>query len=211
MRTQLRIVAGALRGRKVHVTVHPRLRPTPDMVRQALFSILGDAVPGRPFLDVFAGTGVVGLEALSRGAAHVTFVERDVRAAADIDAHLRQFGVAGQASVVRADVYRWAGRWAAPAEPVNVFFSPPFADYEHRPEEFLALVRTVREKAAPASVVVVQSELDALTGYEAAFVGWDVRTYGRNELRFWVREESTPPLAPQGARGDEEGSADDGA
>src|SRR5258708_36500178 len=68
MRTELRIVAGDLRGRKLHVKVGSYLRPTPQRVREALFSILGDAVPDRLFLDVFAGTGVNGLEALSRGA-----------------------------------------------------------------------------------------------------------------------------------------------
>src|SRR6202011_2051225 len=107
MRAQIRIVSGSLRGRKVICNVHPQLRPTPDMVREALFSILGNAVPERPFFDVFAGTGVVGLEALSRGAGRVTFVERDFRVAAEIDGHLKEFGVAGRATVARADVYRW--------------------------------------------------------------------------------------------------------
>ena len=57
MRVQIRIVAGTLRGRKLTCTLIGDVRPTPDMVRQALFSILGDAVPDRPFIDVFAGTG----------------------------------------------------------------------------------------------------------------------------------------------------------
>ena len=65
---EVRIVAGALRGRKLVAFVHEGMRPTPQMVREALFSILGNAVPGRVFYDVFAGTGVVGLEAVSRGA-----------------------------------------------------------------------------------------------------------------------------------------------
>src|SRR6516164_979429 len=73
MRTQLRIVAGDLRGRKLLCTVNAFVRPTPQRVREALFSILGDAVPDRHFVDVFAGTGVVGLEALSRGAKHAFF------------------------------------------------------------------------------------------------------------------------------------------
>src|SRR5947207_2804804 len=136
-RTQLRIVAGSLRGRKLTVVVHPGLRPTPQMVREALFSILGNAVPGRPFIDVFAGTGVNGLEALSRGASGATFVERDRRSADDIDGYLRSFAVVDQAQLIRSDVYRWAERWRPPAEPVNVFVSPPFADLRDRPEEFL--------------------------------------------------------------------------
>src|SRR5262245_18816871 len=121
MRTQLRIVAGSLRGRNVTCDVTPVLRPTPQRVREALFSILGHAVPGRPVVDVFAGTGVVGLEALSRGASGVTFVEKDPRLVATLDQHLKSFGVARETVVVRGDVYRWAERWQAPQGPVTVF------------------------------------------------------------------------------------------
>src|SRR5437762_14374426 len=111
MRTQLRIVAGALRGRKVTCDVNPQLRPTPQMVREALFSILGNAVPDRPFYDVFAGTGVVGLEALSRGASATEFVERDFRLGQDIERHLKGFDYADAGKVRRADAYRWAEHW----------------------------------------------------------------------------------------------------
>src|SRR4051812_36664574 len=121
MRTQLRIVAGSLRGRKLVCSVLPGLRPMSEMVRQALFSILGNAVPGRPFYDLFAGTGAVGLEALSRGASTAVFLERDVRVAGEIVRHLHAFGVADRSAVHRLDVYRWADRWEAPAEPVNLF------------------------------------------------------------------------------------------
>src|SRR3954464_2976131 len=111
MRTEVRIVAGSLRGRKLAVDVGPDMRPTPQMVREALFSILGDAVPGRPFYDVFAGTGVNGLEALSRGASTAVFVERDFRLAGDIDRHLHAFQVADRGKIVRTDAYRWAEHW----------------------------------------------------------------------------------------------------
>src|SRR6266849_413165 len=93
MRTQLRIVAGEFRGRKLNCNVGSYLRPTPQRVREALFSILGDAVPDRLFVDVFAGTGVIGLEALSRGAKHALFIERDFRSAGDIERHIQAFGV----------------------------------------------------------------------------------------------------------------------
>ena len=85
MRAQIRIVSGSLRGRKLACVVSAELRPTPDKVREALFSILGNAVPGRAFVDVFAGTGIMGMEALSRGASQALFVERDVRLAGDIE------------------------------------------------------------------------------------------------------------------------------
>ncbi len=102
MRTQLRIVAGSLRGRRLHCTVNPHLRPLPDMVRQALFSILGDAIPGQAFYDLFAGTGAVGLEAVSRGAQPVVLVEHDTRTAGEITRHLKECDIADVAEVHRA-------------------------------------------------------------------------------------------------------------
>jgi 16S rRNA (guanine(966)-N(2))-methyltransferase RsmD len=192
-RTQIRIVAGSLRGRKLTCVVNPDLRPTPQMVREALFSILGDAVPDRPFFDVFAGTGVVGLEALSRGASRATFVERDFRLLADLEKHLAAFGVADRAALARSDVYRWAERWRAPAEPATVFLSPPFADFQQRNDELMAVVAHLQERGAPGSVVVLQGErgadLDRLPQPEQ----WDRRQYGRNLLLFWVKEEAEAP------------------
>jgi 16S rRNA (guanine(966)-N(2))-methyltransferase RsmD len=188
MRVQLRIVAGSLRGRKVTSVIHAGVRPTPDMVREALFSILGNAVPGRPFFDVFAGTGVIGLEALSRGASAVVFLERDFRVAREIERHLQAFGQADRGEVQRVDVYRWAEHWQAPREPVNVFLSPPFPDFERRLDDFLHLVATLMRKVEPGSVLAVQSERHAPLAELPAIEAWDRRHYGRNELLIWVKE-----------------------
>src|SRR5262245_17868607 len=190
MRTQLRIVAGSLRGRKLTCTVSPQLRPTPQMVREALFSILGNAVPDRPFLDVFAGTGVIGLEAISRGAKHTTFVERDFRLLGELEKHLRDFGVEAQAILARSDVYRWIERRQAPQEAVTVFISPPFSDFDHRLDELLSLTRQLQEKSHAGSVIVLQSEecagLEELPEREQ----WEERRYGRNRLWIWVKEDA---------------------
>jgi 16S rRNA (guanine966-N2)-methyltransferase len=189
MRTEIRIVAGSLRGRKLTCTVNPNLRPTPQMVREAMFSILGNAVPDRPFFDVFAGTGVVGLEAWSRGAKSVVFVERDFRLVAELERHAADFHVSEGVTVTRADVYLWAMRWRPPAEPVTVFLSPPFADYERRTGDMAQLVTTIREKVHDGSVVVLQAEttapLDEVPGRAQA----DERRYGRNSLLIWVKGE----------------------
>jgi len=159
------------------------------MVREALFSILGHAVPGRPFFDVFAGTGVNGFEAVSRGASSVTFVERDFRLIAELESHIRAFGVADKARVARADVYRWAEHWKPPAEPVCVFCSPPFRDYTDRLDSLLALLSAAQDRVRPGSVLALQAErgvgLSGLPDHNA----WDERTYGRNRLLFWVKED----------------------
>ena len=196
MRAQLRIVSGSLRGRRVVCNVHPNLRPTPDMVREALFSILGNAVPDRPFFDVFAGTGVVGLEALSRGASSGIFVERDFRLINDLEKHFREFKVGDRARIVRADVYRWVERWQAPAEPVNVFLSPPFADLQRRADEMLALVGLLQSKVADGSVVILQAEKAELLERLPHRGAWDERKYGRNHLLFWVKAPAEAEANP---------------
>ncbi len=188
MKTSIRIVAGSLRGRKLNCDVNPALRPTPLRVREALFSILGDAVPGRPFFDVFAGTGVIGLEAISRGASPVTFVERDFRLIGDLERHFKAFGVEEQARLARSDVYRWIEHWQAPAEPATIFISPPFADFENRAEDMLRLLGVLQEKTAPGSVLVLQAEEAPILAELPRREAWDERKYGRNRLLFWVKE-----------------------
>jgi 16S rRNA (guanine966-N2)-methyltransferase len=184
-KAHLRIVAGRLRGRKLIVAVHPGLRPTPQMVREALFSILGNAVPERAFVDVFAGSGVVGLEALSRGASVATFIERDHKLADAIERSARNFDVSAGARILRQDVYRWAERWLPPPEPVNVFLSPPFADLDERAADFHSLVALLQGRLPPGSVLTLQVEItfDAATLPDAA--RWERRQYGRNVLLFW--------------------------
>jgi 16S rRNA (guanine(966)-N(2))-methyltransferase RsmD len=157
------------------------------MVREALFSILGNAVPGRQFFDLFAGTGAVGMEALSRGASQLTLVEKDFRAADQIQRHLHEFGIADQASVVRADVYRWAERWQPPAEPVTIFLGPPYVDYQRRRDDLLMLITDLQLKAAGGSVLVIQAEHDFEPGQLPQPEQWDLRDYGRNRLLIWVK------------------------
>ena len=187
IKAQLRIVAGSLRGRKLDCVVHEDLRPTPQMVREALFSILGNAVPERAFYDIFAGTGANGLEAISRGASEAIFLERDTRLAADIDKHLKKFAVTDKGRVLKTDVYRWADRWIPPSQPINVFLSPPFADLEERAEDFLTMVQTLMDKIPPDSTLTIQGE----TGFPETKLpdagAWDNRKYGRNMLFIWVK------------------------
>ncbi len=186
-KTQVRIVAGTLRGRKLSVVVHEGMRPTPQMVREAFFSILGNAVPERAFYDVFAGTGVVGLEAISRGASSARLIEKDPRQVADIHRYIAEFGVSDRVQVLRADAYRWAERWIPGKEPVNLFLSPPFADLTSKVSEFLSLVKLLLEKAPNESVLTIQSELGFQVEQLPDLPTWDVRTYGRNQLMFRVK------------------------
>ncbi|MGH8318611.1 MAG: 16S rRNA (guanine(966)-N(2))-methyltransferase RsmD [Steroidobacteraceae bacterium] len=122
---RLRIIGGVWRGRRLRFPPSPELRPTPDRVRETLFNWLAARVPGARCLDLFAGSGVLGLEALSRGAAHVTFVERDPIAAREITARLAEWG-ARPARVEHTDARTFLERKPA-AQFDIVFLDPPFA------------------------------------------------------------------------------------
>ncbi len=196
MRTEVRVVAGILRGRKIEFEVNPNMRPTPQRVRESLFSILGIGLKGMPFFDVFGGTGVNGLEAISRGASKVTFVERDFQLAQTIENYLKKFNVYEIGHVVCTDAYRWAARWMPISESCIVFISPPFADYKNQLEELFSMIRSFQEKIKPRSVIAIQTESETPIGELPDDAAWDKRIYGRNELMFWVKKD---PSAEAGA------------
>jgi len=95
----MRIIAGTQKGRRLHGPKGPGLRPTADRVKEALFSILGSRVAGSRFLDLYAGTGAIGIEALSRGAQHVTFVETNLTALRVLRANIAQCKLEASAEI----------------------------------------------------------------------------------------------------------------
>ncbi len=122
----LRIIAGSLRGRRLETPDWDGLRPTSDRLRETLFNVLAPHVAGARVLDGFAGTGAIGIEALSRGAAHVTFVEHDGRAARLIARNLERAGLGGERHVIiRADLASAVSRLAA--HPFDIIvLDPPY-------------------------------------------------------------------------------------
>ena len=152
----MRVVAGQARGRRL---VSPRgsdTRPTSDRAREAIFNALRsvDAISGARVADLFAGSGALGIEALSRGAASCVFVERDPAALAVIEENLERTGVAG-ATVVRADVMRWVAGRMPPLD--LVLADPPYAF-----EEWPALLDAI---AAPLVVTESDREIDPGTAW----------------------------------------------
>lgn len=121
----LRLIGGRWRGRKLPVPEVEGLRPTGDRVRETLFNWLAPFLPGARCLDLFAGTGALGLEALSRGAEHVRLLERDPAAIACLRENLQRLAAEG-ARLERAEALEWLRR--AGPEPFDVvFIDPPFA------------------------------------------------------------------------------------
>ena len=97
----MRVIAGELKGRKLDAPTWEGLRPTSDKLRETLFNVVARRVPGARVLDLYAGSGAIGIEALSRGAAHVTFVDRDVRALKLIKTNLQRCGVSDRYAIIR--------------------------------------------------------------------------------------------------------------
>src|SRR5215203_3668754 len=98
----MRVIAGELKGRRLKTPKWEGLRPTSDKLRETLFNVVAQRVPGARVLDLYAGTGAIGIEAISRGAAHVTFVDTDPRARTLIGENLRLCGVTDRYVIIRA-------------------------------------------------------------------------------------------------------------
>jgi 16S rRNA (guanine966-N2)-methyltransferase len=125
----MRIIAGELKGRRLEAPDWPGLRPTSDKLRETLFNVLGQDIHDARVLDAYAGTGAVGIEALSRGAAHVTFVERDSRASRLIERNLERSGVRDRYAIIRAGFAEWvAGLRGARFD--IIFLDPPYSAVE---------------------------------------------------------------------------------
>jgi 16S rRNA (guanine966-N2)-methyltransferase len=125
-----RVIAGSAKGIRLRAP-GPGTRPLADRVKQTLFAILEPDLPGAAVLDLFAGSRAGGIEALSRGAAMATFVEKDQGAAAVIEANLRATGLAGPAaSIVRWDAVRWLEEPSAATRFDVVLVDPPYAETE---------------------------------------------------------------------------------
>ena len=122
----MRVIAGRYKGRRLQTPTWEGLRPTSDKLRETLFNILRPRIEGARVLDGYAGTGAVGIEALSRGAAHVTFVERDRRAARLIASNLAACGIAADYTIHIGDVVT-ALRHGAVSGPFDVIWlDPPY-------------------------------------------------------------------------------------
>ena len=181
-----RVIAGSAKGIRLRAPGEGT-RPLSDRVKQTLFAILEPDLPGAAFLDLFAGSGAAGIEALSRGAAAVTFVEKDAGAAAVIAANLRATNLDGD--VVRADAEAWLGR--AGIGPFDlVVVDPPYA-------EAVLLGRVLERLAAPDAPLAANARVVAKHFWRdrpPERVGMLTverdRRFGETALTFYRREEA---------------------
>lgn len=178
----MRIVAG--RAGSLPLKVPPTLaRPTTDRVREAVFSSLGTAVPGSRILDLFAGSGSLGLEALSRGASSAVFVESDRRAAATISENLAKTRLEG-GTVIQRDVFSYLS--SAPADGFDLAFAdPPYARDEESMEVLERLLSSDDLARALASgLLVLESASDRPLPAHSLWVPTKEKHYGGTRITF---------------------------
>jgi 16S rRNA (guanine966-N2)-methyltransferase len=175
----MRIVAGTLGGRRLHAPEGDATRPTTDRVREALFSILGD-IDDAVVLDLYAGTGALGLEALSRGAARAVFVESSSKAASVLRKNIDELGQRDRCEVIARPIERSMAEIERRGPFDLVLVDPPYASWKGPAIEALNTV-VQRVLKSDATIVLEHATRDGAPNIEGLRV-FDRRTYGDTSL-----------------------------
>lgn len=176
-----RIIGGDLRGRRLEFAPDPRTRPMKDRVRETLFDLLGTRVKAAIAIDLFAGSGALGFEALSRGASRAVFAERHFPTADALKRSARALGVADRVDIRPGDVLLWAKKLPMVPAPLPtdapwiVFVSPPWEFFQTRPADVMALVTALERAAPPGSTFAVEADTSFDAGLLPDAAAWDMR------------------------------------
>jgi 16S rRNA (guanine966-N2)-methyltransferase len=217
--SELRIIGGTLRGSKLRYEIFqqggdPVTRPMKHRVREAIFNLISTESAGKHAVDLFAGTGALGLEALSRGCVSATFIEKHVPTARVIEENIKNLGLADRAELLTTSAFLWGKRdlpkWKeesgkakaddispfpfplSPLIPWLVFCSPPYAFYHERRVEMLELIAAILEHMPAESIMVVEADeafdFNLLPGPVAEHrreEGWQIRSYPPAVVGIW--------------------------
>jgi 16S rRNA (guanine966-N2)-methyltransferase len=184
----MRIIAGEFRGRKLLPPEGDATRPITDRVKQSLFDILAPSIEGSRVHDLFAGTGSMGLECLSRGAAHATFFEADRSALERLKKNLAALKVELRSQIIPGDLFKWFSI-STPSERANlIFLDPPYRFLKEQPEKLRKLADSIATNhLAPAGLVIFRHDAEdelSLPRMNAI----DRREYGGMALEFLRHE-----------------------
>lgn len=183
---KLRVIGGDMRGRIIHYHGEEFTRPMKDNIRENLFNILGKAVKGAICFDLFAGTGAMGFESLSRGAVSAVLVEQNRQAVKFIKKTADTLDIESRLQVVTGDTFRLAGNLLEPPQddtPWIVFLCPPYVLWEDSLLQLNRIIQLTLDNAPPGSVLVAETEKK----FDAAKLPageWDLREYGGTRLAF---------------------------
>jgi len=173
------VIGGEFRSRRLQSMPGNDVRPTPDKVRESLFNILGQEIEGSVFVDAYAGTGAVGIEALSRGARHAIFIEKDRAAVNLIKSNLAALGTESRARVIRGPAALCLGGLDADI----VFIDPPYP----KDREYEAALEALEGKP-PRLVIVQHATRFALADEYGPLHRTRIARYGDNALSFFTAE-----------------------
>jgi 16S rRNA (guanine(966)-N(2))-methyltransferase RsmD len=188
--SKLRIIGGRFKGRQIEYSGDMRTRPMKESVREALFNLVGGFVLGRAAFDLFAGTGAIGIEALSRGASRAFFNERHFPTARVIRQNLQSLEEVLPATVSTSDTFFWVRQFFKnpadwPAEPWMVFCCPPYALYDSRSDDLMGILEQFMENAPEGSVLVAETREDFDPAQLPHADEWRTRHYSPALLSVW--------------------------
>lgn len=184
----MRVTGGEFCGRILKVPKTDAIRPTQDRVRQALFNIIQAEVAGSDFVDLFSGSGAVGIEALSRGANSATFVEASRKHIAVLKENLAMVSDGRRTTCDCADVYRWISSYSGNGFSIG-FADPPYALGEEK--GYASVLKTLAQRNVIRSSGIFIAEMTAVQRAEET-PGWELlrdRTYGKTRLCLWRRAD----------------------
>ena len=212
---ELRIIGGHFRNSKLRYHGDPNTRPMKERVREALFNLVSTECQGKHAIDLFAGTGALGLEAISRGAESALLIEKHIPTARVVEENIASLGLQDRTELLMTSAFLWGKRDLPNAEfgfrnaeckdtensvirnpqsafPWLVFCSPPYSFFVDRQADMLELIAALLQHAPPGSIFLVEADerfdFDLLPGgarQEKRGPGWDVRTYPPAVVGVW--------------------------
>lgn len=185
----MRIIAGEHRGRPLIPPPGDTTRPITDRVKQSVFDILSPRIEGARVHDIFAGTGSMGLECLSRGAAHATFFEADRGALAGLKKNIDTLQLTDRSTVLPGDLFKWfATQSAVPSGPAAdlIFLDPPYRFLTDRPDDLKRLAEHIASHLAPQGLVIFRHDAKDTLALPA-LPATDVREYGGMTVEFLAK------------------------
>ena len=192
----VRIIGGTLRGRSLFYSGDLLTRPMKDRLREAIFNLVGPAVKGMQAIDLFAGSGALGIEAVSRGAKTAILIERHFPTVKLIEQSIDTLGLKHQVRALATDTFYWASQQlevdlpASQAAPWLVFCSPPYDLYLSPEGKMEPMLQRIGELAPEQSILVVESD-DRYDSQQLPWPGsWDLRSYPPAVVAMWIKHQS---------------------
>lgn len=179
---KLRIIGGKFRGRQIEYSGDPVTRPMKDITREACFNLVGGYVAGKAVFDLFAGTGAIGLEAVSRGASQAVLIERHIPTIRIVESNVQTLEAEPDVEVVNSDTFFWVRQFLKdtpkwPEEPWVVFCCPPYVLFEENKDELQITLASMIDVAPEGSIFVAEYDQRFSASDLPDSVEWQTRFY----------------------------------